>query len=110
MAAMEELGVVNEVLWHMLQPMLLNCVCPLVVDGVGATATGGARKRMNSEKRSRSPGKFTGAFGASPVSFRSSGTPLALLVPGGTGHGGRHLAIDSSFSLGEAASLPPSST
>ena len=94
----------------MLQPILLNCVWPFVVDGVGAAGVGGARKRMNSEKRSRSPGKFTGAFGASPVSFRSSGTPLVLLVPGGTGNGGRQLAIDSSFSLGKASSLTPSST
>src|SRR5277367_5599368 len=96
--------------WHMLQPTALNCTRPLAVDWVGGTGVGGARKRMNSEKRSRSPGKFTGNFGASPVSLRSSGTPLVLLVPGGTGNGGRQLGIDSSFSLGNASSLTPSST
>ena len=77
---------------------------------VGATGTGGARNRMNREKRSRSPGKLTGNFGASPVSLRSSGTPFVLLVPGGTGNGGRQLGMDSSFSLGKASSLTPSST
>src|SRR5215470_17354080 len=107
---MDALGVVNEMLWHILQPTFWNCWKPLLVDLVGATGVGGARKRMNSEKRSRSPGKFTGALGASPVSLRSSGTPLVLLVPVGTGNGGRQLAMDSSFSLGNASSLTPSST
>src|SRR5258708_39426118 len=109
-AAIEEAGVVNSLVWHMLQPMELNCSRPLEVDLVGGTGVGGARKRMKSEKRSRSPGKFTGSLGASPVSLRSSGTPLVLLVPGGTGNGGKQLGIDSSFSLGNASSLTPSST
>src|SRR5258708_8250869 len=90
-AAIVEAGVVNETVWHILQPTFWNCTKPLDVEGVGATGVGGARKRMNSEKRSRSPGKFTGAFGASPVSLRSSGTSLVLLVPGCTGNGGRWL-------------------
>src|SRR5579863_8769317 len=90
--------------------MLWNTAKPLDVEVVGATGVGGCRKRMISEKRSRSPGKFTPNLGASPVSLRSSGTPLVLLVPGGTGNGGRQLGIDSSFSLGKASSLTPSST
>ncbi len=109
-AAIEDFGVVNEFVWHMLQPIELNTTRPLEVDLVGVTGVGEARKRMNSEKRSRSPGKFTGSFGASPESMRSSGTPLVLFVPGGTGNGGRQLGIDSSFSLGNASSLTPSST
>src|SRR5437868_5591618 len=109
-AAMEAFGVVNELVWHILQPMVLNCTSPLLVEEFGGTGVGGARKRMNSEKRSRSPGKFTGSLGASPLSIRSSGTPLVLLVPGGTGNGGRQFGMDSSFSLGNASSLTPSST
>src|SRR5208283_3910900 len=100
----------NETVWHMLQPMLWNTANPLEVEVVGFTGVGGCRKRINSEKRSRSPGKFTGSFGASPVSLRSSGTPLVLLVPGGTGNGGKQPGMDSSFSLGNASSLTPSST
>ncbi len=88
---MEAAGVVNEIWWHILQPTFWNCTKPLAVEVVGATGVGGCRKRMKSEKRSRSPGKFTGALGASPVSLRSSGTPLVLLVPAGTGNGGRQL-------------------
>src|SRR6266496_2252422 len=109
-ALIKDFGVVNALVWHRLQPRALNCARPFVVDEVRGCGVGGARKRMKSEKRSRSPGKLTGSFGASPVSERSSGTPLVLLVPGGTGNGGRQLAIDSSFSLGNASSLLPTST
>src|SRR5437870_13495497 len=45
-AGLEDFPVVREGVWHKAQPILLNNLLPLAIDGVSVSGAGGARKRM----------------------------------------------------------------
>src|ERR1700674_875496 len=90
-------GVLYEVVWHITQPALLNCVLPLLMEGLEGAGVGGAIHCTKYSTRARSSGN---------ISVRIPGVKLVTV----SGTGFKTQPGVWSISLGNVSLVTPIST